>query len=498
IVYTRGSNGEISAVQVTQAGNSAAPPTVVSGITHWPFGPINAYTLGNGQTVTRSYDANYRLTDLVSPTLNLHYARDPMGDIQSEGSGNPLPESYQYDALYRLTTTTTHGSLLETDACDKTGDRLSKSAAGLATGTYAYTPGTHQLASIAGVAFANDANGNTTGSVIGTIPYGFGYNGRTRLTTAQANQQTVATYTYNAWGQRIGKVTGGSTERYAYDQANHLIGEYGNATNRDYIWVDDLPVAVIDNTINGSVTTSTANYIIADGLNTPRRVMNAAGTTIWSWPVLGNPFGEQPPTSSTGYVLNLRYPGQYYDAETNTNYNLFRTYEPATGRYLQSDPIGLAGGISTYAYVSGDPIDYVDPNGLWQITIEGGYFFGGQITFGNNGGSGLFNGQWNVGVRGGFGEGLALSVDPKNSGCHAKGFSDTGVKLDGTVKLGSVGVAISGEVTADGSTMDVGLDTGAAHLTIPLFSNGLPSMDHTPVIGFGEAATLSGGSSYYF
>src|SRR6185437_6199278 len=80
---------------------------------------------------------------------------------------------------------------------------------------------------------------------------------------------------------------GGSTERYAYDQANHLIGEYGNATHRDYIWVDDLPVAVIDNTINVSVTTSTDNYIIADSLNSPRRVMNAAGTTIWSWPVLG-------------------------------------------------------------------------------------------------------------------------------------------------------------------------------------------------------------------
>jgi len=364
IVYTRGNNGEISQVQVTPAGNSAAPPVVVSGISHWPFGPISAYTLGNGQTVTRSYDANYRLSDIVSPTLNLHYIRDPMGDIQSEGSGSPIPEAYQYDSLYRLTTTTYYGSLLETDGYNKAGDRLNKSAAGLATGTYAYTPGTHQLASIAGVAFANDANGNTTGSVIGAIPYGFGYNGRNRLTLAQVNQQTVGTYTYNAWGQRIGKVTGAATERYAYDQANHLIGEYGTATNRDYVWVDDLPIAVIDNTINGSVTTSTVNYIIADGLNTPRRVMNAAGTTIWSWPVLGNPFGEQLPTSSTGYVLNLRYPGQYYDAETGTNYNMFRTYELATGRYLQSDPIGLAGGISTYTYVGGNPLNNADPLGL--------------------------------------------------------------------------------------------------------------------------------------
>ena len=391
IVYTRGNNGDISQVQVTPAGNSTAPPTVVSGISYWPFGPISAYTLGNGQTVTRSYDANYRLSDIVSPTLNLHYARDPMGDIQSEGGGSPLPEAYQYDALYRLTTTTYYGSLLETDGYNKAGDRLNKSAAGLATGAYAYTPGTHQLASIAGVAFANDANGNTTGSVIGATPYGFGYNGRNRLTLAQVNQQTVGTYTYNAWGQRIGKVTGATTERYAYDQANHLIGEYGTATNRDYVWVDDLPVAVIDNTINGSVTTSTVNYIIADGLNTPRRVMNAAGTTIWSWAVLGNPFGEQLPTSSTGYVLNLRYPGQYYDAETGTNYNLFRTYEPAMGRYLQSDPIGLMGGISTYAYVGGDPLDAIDSLGLYDVVVaiwRANYFDGsvGHVaTFSSDG-----------------------------------------------------------------------------------------------------------------
>jgi len=128
--------------------------------------------------------------------------------------------------------------------------------------------------------------------------------------------------------------------------------------------VGGLPVAVIDNVINGSVTTSTVNYITADQLNTPRAVTNSAGTVIWSWAYKGNPFGEQAPTSSTGYVLNLRYPGQYYDAETATNYNLFRNYEPAIGRYQESDPTGLAGGISTFAYVDGNPLNLVDPKGL--------------------------------------------------------------------------------------------------------------------------------------
>ena len=360
IGYAFNSNGRISGVQVTPSGSTSASPTVVSNVTWLPFGPISSYTLGNGQVVTRTYDANYRLTDLTSPALALHFSLDAMGDITALGNApgaNPATESYQYDPLYHLTSVTNSSGVLESYTYNQTGDRLSKTASGLATGTYSYTSGTHQLASIGSAPRANDANGNTTGSVIGGQTYGFAYDARQRIALAQANGATVGTYTYNAVGERIGKVAS-TTERYGYNEARQLIAEYG-ATDRDYIWLDDLPVATVD----GSATTSTVNYVTADQLGTPRVVTNSAGTVIWSWSFAGNPFGEQQPISS-GYVLNLRYPGQYYDAEMGTNYNMFRTYEQATGRYLQSDPIGLKGGISTYAYVGNAPLMGRDPTGL--------------------------------------------------------------------------------------------------------------------------------------
>ncbi|WP_460534051.1 RHS repeat-associated core domain-containing protein [Chitinimonas naiadis] len=108
----------------------------------------------------------------------------------------------------------------------------------------------------------------------------------------------------------------------------------------------------------------------SDHLGTPRLLTNASQKAVWAWQ--GEPFGadqanEDPESTGTKYSFNLRFPGQYYDVETGNHYNLNRDYDPKVGRYVQSDPIGLAGGINTYAYVGGNPLSGIDPLGLMDM-----------------------------------------------------------------------------------------------------------------------------------
>jgi RHS repeat-associated protein len=97
-------------------------------------------------------------------------------------------------------------------------------------------------------------------------------------------------------------------------------------------------------------------------------VADATGTTVWRWdqaePFGNNPANEDPDANSVAFDLPIRLPGQRYDAETALHYNYFRDYDPGLGRYGESDPIGLEGGLNTYAYGGGSALSNVDPDGL--------------------------------------------------------------------------------------------------------------------------------------
>lgn len=95
------------------------------------------------------------------------------------------------------------------------------------------------------------------------------------------------------------------------------------------------------------------------------------GTTVWRWdqaePFGASPANDDPDGNSVAFDLPLRLPGQRYDAETALHYNYFRDYDPSLGRYGESDPFGLDGGVNTYAYVSGDPLTGIDTQGLFRL-----------------------------------------------------------------------------------------------------------------------------------
>jgi type VI secretion system secreted protein VgrG len=125
-------------------------------------------------------------------------------------------------------------------------------------------------------------------------------------------------------------------------------------------------------------------------LNTPRTITNQAKQKRWEWN--SDPFGttaaNENPAALGTFTFNLRFAGQYFDKETGLHYNYFRDYNPAIGRYVQSDPIGLRGGLNTFGYVEGNPANAVDPLGLFNYAkgaVAIGNFLNGGRLLGTGG-----------------------------------------------------------------------------------------------------------------
>jgi RHS repeat-associated protein len=112
-------------------------------------------------------------------------------------------------------------------------------------------------------------------------------------------------------------------------------------------------------------------YYLNDRLGTPQYLTNDAGMVVWE--ATYKPFGEAEVHPNSRVENNFRFPGQYYDKETDLHYNYHRYYDPAIGRYLRPDPIGLAGGINLFTYVKNNPVGLIDPKGLIWVTIERDY-----------------------------------------------------------------------------------------------------------------------------
>jgi RHS repeat-associated protein len=257
---------------------------------------------------------------------------------------------------------------------DANGNRVTE--AGTFAANYTVSPTSNRINSTTGTparTYGYDAAGNVL--TYGTITRG--YNDRGRAKTVK-NGSVTETLIYNALGQMI-KTSGGAagTVLYVYDEAGHLLGEYSSTGTlvQETVWLGDTPVA----TIRPSGSSVAIYYVHTDLLNTPHLVTRPIDNVqMWRWfpPTFGNSLPNTNPGGGGTFNYDLRYPGQIYDGQSGLHQNYFRDYDPAVGRYVESDPIGLRGGsYSTYAYVAGNPISHYDRTGLicqgsWQLWGE--------------------------------------------------------------------------------------------------------------------------------
>ena len=176
------------------------------------------------------------------------------------------------------------------------------------------------------------------------------YNDAGWLKTVYQEGVKVSSYLYGAnglWRKKTVYETDGSAvakEIHYHYVSGTLLRDYPRNPDRS-------PLAQIEGSTPGN-SQERLLYLHADHLLTPRRATNAVGTSVWSWE--SSAFGKESPKQDpdgdgTLTVVELRYPGQYHDAETGLHYNYYRDYAPETGRHLEADPSGLVPGISLAA-----------------------------------------------------------------------------------------------------------------------------------------------------
>ncbi|QJR13340.1 RHS repeat domain-containing protein [Usitatibacter palustris] len=330
-------------VQGRVTGLTIDGSTILSGALYAPFGPAIKWSWGNAQAYERELDLDGRV---ASVTLG-----------PSTGIYADMNQTFAYDVLSRLNAANLAAGQTQSYTYDFNGNRTNATVNAAST-TYTYPGTSHKLSSLSGAttrSFTYDNAGNLTSSAGVT----YVYDGRGRMKSAGSTA-----YLVNGLGQRVKKVSGADLF-FVYDESGRLIGEYNasGAPIQEIVWFGDLPVAVLKP--NGG--TFDIYYVWADHLGSPRLISDTANGIRWEW-AQADPFGSnaanENPTGLGAFNFNLRFPGQYYDVETGNHYNYFRDYDPRIGRYAQSDPIGLRGGPSTYAYVDGNALAVVDPFGL--------------------------------------------------------------------------------------------------------------------------------------
>jgi RHS repeat-associated protein len=198
--------------------------------------------------------------------------------------------------------------------------------------------------------------------------YGTWNSGSSRASNAKYTINASTTEYTSLQNQQIDGGQWNLLGEYRFDIADNANGQNNvslSAEANGYLIADAIKLELIE---ENQPAPSGLFFIHNDHLGTPKRLTDTQGQVVWS--LQTTPFGEIYEEIANGITLLNGFPGQYRDSETGLSYNYYRDYDPSIGRYIQSDPIGLGGGLNTYGYVGGDPISKVDPIGLYESTVQ--------------------------------------------------------------------------------------------------------------------------------
>ena len=227
-----------------------------------------------------------------------------------------------------------------------------------------------------GSPWSYNANGAVTAT--STASYGYDLDGN-RTTKTEAGVTT--TYVHDELDRliQVERPTGNVIARYGYDGFGRRLWKEVSGTRTYFYYDEDGLAAELDASGNptktylfppgGEYTTAplamksggSYQYFHNDHLGTPWKTTDITGAVTWA--ATYKAYGEATETIPNGGV-SLRFPGQYADSETGLYQNFHRSYDPAIGGYLESDPYGVIAGANRYYYGVGNPLSYADPYGL--------------------------------------------------------------------------------------------------------------------------------------